>query len=345
MEIHPIGVVHSPVAAPGDMPFEGVPARLELFPPFEKGLAGIAGGTHIIVVGWLHQASRDTLQVSQVRWGSGPPRGVFALRSSHRPNPLSLTTSKLERVEGLNLFLERLDLVDGTPIVDIKRYSPSWDCVFSARSSRDLRFPDKADRRPVFDGMMVEAANFHGDQCAGVALGVRLMYHAMAEWEMAQKDSRLIVHLGENGCIADALQGLSGATLGNGRMKVPSGRAFRLAYEGKRVLAFHPRELPAGYGVEEVLGAEIDDLFAIRSDVYAEASGAHGGKRVKPHTPPAEKQAILLEAVQGALVEGTLPCAAAHRLAEELGVGVPDVGWAADATKVRITKCQLGCFR
>ncbi len=345
MEIQPIGAIHSPVADPKEMPFEGVPARLELFPQFEKGLAGIADGTHIIVVGWLHQAKRDTLQVSRVRRGPVEPRGVFALRSSHRPNPLSLTTSKLERVEGLNLFLDRSDLVDGTPVVDIKRYSPSWDCIFSARSSRDLRFPDKADRRPVFDGMVVEAANFHGEQCVGVALGVRIMYHAMAEWQMAQKDPRLIVHMAENGCIADALQGLSGATLGNGRMKVPGGRAFRLAYDGKKMLAFHPKELPEGFGVEDVLNAEMEELFAIRSDVYAEGSGPHGGKRLKHHAPPTEKQAMLLEGVQRALAEGTLPCAVAHRLAEQLGVSVPDVGWAADVAKVRITKCQLGCFR
>ncbi len=344
MELHPVGVVHSPVEDPGEMPFEGVPARVELLPQFEEGLAGILEGTHLIVVGWLDRASREVLQVAKTRVASREPRGVFALRSSHRPNPLSITTSRLQRVEGLSLFLERLDLVNGTPVVDIKRYSPSWDCIFSARSSRDLRFPDKADKRPVFDAMMVEASNFHGEQCTGVALGVRMMYQAMEEWQMAQKDPALVVHMGDDGCIADALQGLSGATLGNGRMKVPGGRAFRLSYQGKKVMAFHPREIPPDMGAEEVLSAGIDDLFAIRRDVYAAGSGPHGGR--PPKRPPAvEAQAVLLERVRQSLVEGTLPCAVAHKLAQDLGVGVPDVGWAADAVKVRITKCQLGCFK
>ncbi len=344
MDIEPIGVVHSPVTRPGEMPFEGVPAWIELYPRFEAGLEDIGSGTHLQVIGWLHLAERDTLQITQTRRASDHPRGVFGLRSSHRPNPLSLTTCRLDRVEGLKVYVERLDLVDGTPIVDVKRYSPSWDCVFSARSSRDLRFPDKADRRSVFDSMMVEAANFHGEQCVGVALGVRMMYHAMVQWEMAQKDPRLVLHLGEDGCIVDALQGLTGATLGNRRMKLPGGRAFRLTYANQKVLAFHPRDLSPDVTVEEVLNAEIDDLFSIRSDVYTEGNGPHGGRPPK-RAPSPEKQALLLERVSEALVDGRLPCAVAHRLAEELGVSVPDVGWAADAGKIRITKCQLGCFK
>ncbi len=344
MDIEPIGVVHSSVLNPQEMPFEGVPAWIELLPQFEAGLEGITEGTHIQVIGWLHLAGRDALQITHTRRAPGRARGVFGLRSSHRPNPLSLTTCRLERVEGSKLHLERLDLVDGTPIVDIKRYSPSWDCVFSARSSRDLRFPDSADRRPVFDSMMVEAANFHGEACVGVAMGVRILYHAMAEWEMAQKDPKLVVHLGEDGCVADAIQGLTGATFGNHRLKVPQGRAFRLTYANQKVLAYHPKELPAAVSVEDVLNAGIDELFSIRSDVYAEGNGPHGGRPAK-RVPSPEKQQLLLERVNQVLVDGKLPCAVAHLLAEELGVSVPDVGWAADAGKIRITKCQLGCFK
>ena len=344
MDLQPIGVVRSSVSEPEAMPFEGVPARVELFPQFADGLVGIAEGTHLQVLGWLHLAGRDVLTISRTRSGHGSPRGVFALRSSHRPNPLSLTTCRLEKVEGLTLYVERLDLVDGTPIVDIKRYSPSWDCVFSARSSRDLRVPRADDRQAVLDALMVEAANFHGERCPGAALGVRLMHHAMAEWRMAQKDPGLVVHMGDDGCIADALQGLTGATLGNGRMKVPSGRAFRLSYDRNKVMAFLPSEAARGMSVEEVLEADVEKLFSIRRDVHQGGDGGHGSKAARS-APAPEKQALLLDAVQSALVDGTLPCAVAHVLAERLGVGVPDVGWAADAAKVRITRCQLGCFR
>jgi tRNA (adenine37-N6)-methyltransferase len=344
MDIRPIGVVHSPVANPEDMPFEGVPARLELSPEFEKGLKGIESGTHIVVIGWLDRADRTTLQVAKTRTGSSEPRGVFGLRSSHRPNPLSLTIGKLERVEGNSLFVERLDLVNGTPLVDLKRYSPSWDCVFSARSSRDLRLPGKAERRPILDGMMVEASNFHGESCVGVAMGVRIMHHAMEEWQIAQKDPKVVIHMGSNGCITDAMQGLTGATLGSGRMKVPGGRAYRLSYDNQKVLAYTPRDLSEDVVVEDVLQAKIDDLFSIRADVYADGSGPHGGRPAKP-APSPEKREMLLVRVRDMAIEGRLPCAAAHHLADELGVTIPDVGWAADEEKLRITKCQLGCFK
>ena len=342
--MQPVGVVHSSVLDPDEMPFEGVPAWIELYPRFEKGMVGLTGGTHIVVIGWLHRASRDTLQVARTRSGASEPRGVFALRSSHRPNPLGLTVCRLERVEGLEIHVERLDMVDATPVVDIKRYSPGWDCVFSARSSRDLRYPERAERRSVLEAMVVEAANFHGERCTGVALGVRLVHHAMVEWRIGQKDPNVVVHMGGDGCIADALQGLTGATLGNGRMKVPSGRAFRLGYGRERMLAYQPLDLPAGFGVEEVLDAEIGDLFSIRSEVYAPGAGPHGGRPTK-RAPAPEKQAALLEMVNQSLVDGRLPCAVAHRLARELRVSVQDVGWAADVAGARISRCQLGCFR
>jgi len=171
-----------------------------------------------------------------------------------------------------------------------------------------------------------------------------MMHHAIAKWHIAQKDPAVVVHMAEDGCVADALQALTGATLGNGRMKVPSGRAFRLSYADQKVLAYQPKELPAGWGVEEVLGAGIDDLFAIRSDIYAEGSGPHGGRPPK-RMPPEAKRQMLLERVRQSLVDGKLPCATAHHLAQELGVSISDVGWAADESKVRITRCQLGCFK
>lgn len=345
MEIRPIGIVHSPVANPEDMPYEGVPAHIELFPEYEKGLVGIERTSHLVVLGWFHHANRDSVQATKTRWGSEQEAlGVFGLRAAQRPNPVGLLVCRLVRVDGLNLYLERLDFVDGTPIVDIKTYSPSWDCVFSARSAKDLRFVERGDERGVLDGMMTEAYNFHGERCIGIALGARLLYHAVSEWQIGQKDPKLVVHMAQDGCIADALQALTGATLGNGRMKVPAGRAFRLAYGGEKILAYQPKELRAGLQVEDVLKADINELFNIRSEVYAEGSGPHGGRPPK-RAPAKEKQAALLERVERSLVEGRLPCAAAHRIAEELKVGVPDVGWAADELKARITGCQLGCFK
>lgn len=346
MEIQPIGVIRSEIKDREDMPPEGVPAWIDVHPRFAAGLAGVEGGSHIWVMGWFHLAGRDTLQTTP-RSGPRVLRGIFSLRSPNRPNPISLNPCRILEIEGNSLKVERLDLVDGTPVVDIKRYSPSWDCLFSARSSRDLRVPGEEDRekeKVTLEGMLIEAANFHGDACVGAALGVRILRHAMREWGMAQKDPNLVVHMGDDGCIADALQGLTGATLGNGRMKVPQGRAFRLAFGKERIMAFQPLELPETATVEDVLGTDINVLFAVRSEEYAPGSGPHGGRPPKM-APPEEKQALLLERVSESVVNGALPCAVAHKIARDLGVGLLDVGWASDVTKVRITKCQLGCFK
>ena len=68
------------------------------------------------------------------------------MRAPGRPNPIGLTSARVLGVEGRVVRLDRLDMIDGTPIVDIKRYSPGWDSIFSARTSRDTEHP--GDREP-----------------------------------------------------------------------------------------------------------------------------------------------------------------------------------------------------
>jgi len=263
IHLRPIGRVRSPIADPAAMPIWGVPAEVEVFPEYAEGLEAIETNTHIIVIGWLHQADRTQLRVhSRHSRPDQPPRGVFGLRSSIRPNPLALCVARLLRVEGPRLYLERLDLIDGTPVVDLKRYAVGWDCVFAARSSRELSFPHGHDAPETLRDMLNEAEHFHGERCAGLAIGVQIIYHAMRAWQVGPKDPALRLWLGQDGCIADALQALSGATWGNGRLKVGRGSAFRLAY-GEEALTFTPRRPSAG-DPEELLRADPQTLFTVR---------------------------------------------------------------------------------
>src|SRR3972149_2221429 len=134
-----VGVVHSTVMRSEDMPRGGVPATLEVFPEFTDGLLGIESNTHIVVVGWLHKADRSELLIQRDDRDDGlSRRGVFACRSPARPNPIGVTTVKLLRREGNRLQVSSLDMIDGTPILDIKPHSAGFDGVFSARSARDL---------------------------------------------------------------------------------------------------------------------------------------------------------------------------------------------------------------
>src|SRR3954464_14529551 len=105
------------------MPPEGVRGQISILPEFWPALDEIESNSHLIILGWLHAADRSRLTAagrSRKR-----QRGVFGLRTSARPNPIGMDVVALLGVDherGL-LDVDRLDFIDGTPIVDIKRYS------------------------------------------------------------------------------------------------------------------------------------------------------------------------------------------------------------------------------
>ena len=166
------------------MPIDGVPASIEVFPEYEAGLAGIESNTHLLILGWFHKADRSSLTLSR---HGGRGRGVFGLRAPGRPNPIGLTSARVLGVEGRVVRLDRLDMIDGTPIVDIKRYSPGWNSIFSARTSRDTEHPGNRNRASFLRDMLVEAVNFHGERCVGAALGARMVDHAIHHWGIAKE--------------------------------------------------------------------------------------------------------------------------------------------------------------
>ena len=262
-EIQPIGVVHSEVIDRRMIPPNGVPATVEVFEEFEDGLLLLEENSHVWLVAWLRNTERDQLQIVRPDY---PPyrrrRGVFGLRSTTRPNPLALTAAKLERVDGRVLQLERVDLLDGTFIVDIKRYTPSLDSIFGARSSRDL-----------YEGLSVVAALtelesaaefFHGKLTPQVAAGARLVQHVCQLWNVRPKDDALVVTLAdapECGALSDAIQGCTAATLGNQRFKLRAGRRFAFSYLGQTLLA-EPRDL-TGLALDEIRVLPITRLFDV----------------------------------------------------------------------------------
>ena len=123
-DLHPIGVIRSPLRSPREAPrqaFEGAPpARLEVLPEFRDALDGIAPGDEIVVLTWLHRASRDVRHVHPRGDHSLPLAGVFATRSPGRPNPIGLHRVTVTAMAGGSLAVGALEAVDGTPVVDIK---------------------------------------------------------------------------------------------------------------------------------------------------------------------------------------------------------------------------------
>lgn len=126
--IEPIGFVRNSLgtkveAARQPQAAEGAPARIELLPGrhFEHALEDLARWKRIWVVFWFHHNAGWRPKVLPPRSVTGR-KGVFATRSPHRPNPIGLSVVRLERIEGLTLHILDADMLDGTPVLDLKPY-------------------------------------------------------------------------------------------------------------------------------------------------------------------------------------------------------------------------------
>jgi tRNA-Thr(GGU) m(6)t(6)A37 methyltransferase TsaA len=263
-EMQPIGVVHSEVVDRRMIPPNGVPAVVEVFEEFEDGLLLVEENSHLWLLAWLRGTEREQLQI--VRPDYAPQRrrrGVFGLRSTTRPNPFGLTAARLLRVDGRMLHLGRVDLIDGTTILDIKRYTPSLDSIFGARSSRD-RYESVAVVAALAE-LESAAEFFHGDLTPEVVAGARLVQHVCQLWQVRPKDDQLgitFADAAECGAIADALQGCTAASFGNRRLRVSSGHTFELTYNGQALRAT-PRDL-SGLALDELRVLPIERLFELK---------------------------------------------------------------------------------
>jgi tRNA-Thr(GGU) m(6)t(6)A37 methyltransferase TsaA len=113
--LHPVGRVISPDSAE--------PKEIEIAPEFADGLDGVEGHEHLWILYWMHQlpdADRRKLQAHPRGDTAQPKRGVFALHSPMRPNPIGMTRVRLVKREGNRLLVEGLDAREGSPVLDIK---------------------------------------------------------------------------------------------------------------------------------------------------------------------------------------------------------------------------------
>jgi tRNA-Thr(GGU) m(6)t(6)A37 methyltransferase TsaA len=123
-QLRAIGVVRSPLTRRADAPRqgkEGAPdATVVLDPAYADALEGIRVGDELVLLTWLHEADRSVLQVHPRDDESRPLTGVFATRSSDRPNPIGLHEVTVLGIDGLELAVGPLEAIDGTPVIDIK---------------------------------------------------------------------------------------------------------------------------------------------------------------------------------------------------------------------------------
>ncbi|MFN8639761.1 MAG: SAM-dependent methyltransferase [Dehalococcoidia bacterium] len=128
----PIGVVRNAEHDAARQDWRGVRSRIELREDLAPALLGLTDYSHVIVLGWLHEIPPDLRPRTQA-YPSGdarlPLQGALALRGGARPNPLAFTVCRLRRIEGATLEVEDLDLVDGSPVLDLKPYIAFYDSV------------------------------------------------------------------------------------------------------------------------------------------------------------------------------------------------------------------------
>ncbi|HOA98625.1 tRNA (N6-threonylcarbamoyladenosine(37)-N6)-methyltransferase TrmO [Candidatus Sordicultor fermentans] len=126
----PIGIIHSPYLKPEGTPIQprtagGVSGTVEIFDQYVEGLQDLEGFSHIILIYHFHLARPGSLKVKPFL--DQKLRGVFATRAPSRPNPIGLSVVKLLKVENNLLSIQELDILDGTPLLDIKPYLPDFD--------------------------------------------------------------------------------------------------------------------------------------------------------------------------------------------------------------------------
>jgi len=148
---HPIGILYTEHVIAEQTPIQPAYAhdytgKAEIFPEFADGLRDLEGFSHIYVIYHLHQAGPARLVVKPFL--QDIERGVFATRSPVRPNPIGLSIVELIRREGNILYLKGVDMLDGTPILDIKPYIAKFDRIETTRNGwQDEVSEDEACRR------------------------------------------------------------------------------------------------------------------------------------------------------------------------------------------------------
>jgi tRNA-Thr(GGU) m(6)t(6)A37 methyltransferase TsaA len=127
---HPIGIIHSPFTNLSGMPIQpsgeaSAAGTIELLPELISALKDLEGFSHLILLYHLHKVEHVALTVTPFL--STEPHGLFATRAPTRPNPIGLSVVRLVKIKSNFLYVDLLDILDGTPLLDIKPYVPEFD--------------------------------------------------------------------------------------------------------------------------------------------------------------------------------------------------------------------------
>jgi tRNA (adenine37-N6)-methyltransferase len=137
LELNPIGVIHTPWTETQGMPIQptgavGIKGTIEVFDAYREGLTDLDGFSHIILLYHFHHS--HSYKLSVVPFMDTQPRGLFATRAPNRPNPIGFSIVRLDKVVDGVINVSNVDMLDGTPLLDIKPYVPVFDQQSDVRS-------------------------------------------------------------------------------------------------------------------------------------------------------------------------------------------------------------------
>lgn len=133
----PIGIIHSPYKQIKDMPIQGkfktsVQAWIELKEKYRAGLKDLNGFSHAIIIYYFHKSEKTEIEGKPFL--ENDKHGIFAIRSPHRPNHIGISVVKIEKIEDCEVHFSEVDVLDGTPVLDIKPYVKHFDARENVRS-------------------------------------------------------------------------------------------------------------------------------------------------------------------------------------------------------------------
>jgi len=126
----PIGIIHSPFKESKGTPIQptaslNTEGRVEIFPEFKDGLQDLENFSHIFLIYHFHLSKKAPLKVKPFM--DDKKHGIFSIRAPSRPNPIGISIVRLDKVEGNIIYIKDIDILDGTPLLDVKPYVAEFD--------------------------------------------------------------------------------------------------------------------------------------------------------------------------------------------------------------------------
>ena len=130
IKLRPIGIIHTPYKEPKGIPIQGkfkkgITGRVEVFPEYQSGLKDVEGFSHLILIYYFDRAKEENLIGKPFL--EDEPHGIFAIRGPKRPNHIGFSIVKLEKIKNNLITFSEVDILDGTPLLDIKPYVSHFD--------------------------------------------------------------------------------------------------------------------------------------------------------------------------------------------------------------------------